>query len=135
MINLCACIFAVSLQSSLATTNKLLGTEAGTVADELYVIDNRNSTSATAVDTDSSTRSADKGTLASNGVTSTSAENASNSSSVKVPPAAGDATLWSVQQQKMLEWALTNIAKGGSDRWDRIAEHVPGKSKVRMLVY
>lgn len=37
---------------------------------------------------------------------------------------------WSQDQQKCLEDALARFPKGCSDRWDRIAEHVPEKTKV-----
>lgn len=41
---------------------------------------------------------------------------------------------WSQVQQKALEAALTKYPKGGSsDRWDKIAKCVPGKSKVRCM--
>ncbi|KAK9873592.1 hypothetical protein WA026_023149 [Henosepilachna vigintioctopunctata] len=36
---------------------------------------------------------------------------------------------WSQEQQKALEEALSKYPKGCNDRWDRIAEHVPDKSK------
>lgn len=37
---------------------------------------------------------------------------------------------WSQQQQKALEEALAKFSKGCTDRWDKIAECVPNKSKV-----
>lgn len=37
---------------------------------------------------------------------------------------------WSQDQQKCLEDALAKFPKGCTDRWDRIAEHVPEKTKV-----
>lgn len=37
---------------------------------------------------------------------------------------------WSQEQQKSLEDALAKFPKGCTDRWDRIAEHVPEKTKV-----
>lgn len=40
---------------------------------------------------------------------------------------------WSQQQQKALEEALAKYPKGCSDRWDRIGEYVPDKSKVRKI--
>ena len=36
---------------------------------------------------------------------------------------------WSQNQQKILEWALAQYPKGTAERWDKIAEHIPGKSK------
>lgn len=41
---------------------------------------------------------------------------------------------WSQQQQKALEEALAKFPKGCTDRWDRIAECVPNKNKVIMLL-
>lgn len=38
---------------------------------------------------------------------------------------------WNQDQQKALEEALLKYPKGCNDRWDRIAEHVPNKTKVR----
>lgn len=40
---------------------------------------------------------------------------------------------WSQEQQKCLEDALAKFPKGCNDRWDRIAEHVPEKSKVSQI--
>ncbi|NWU64842.1 DNJC1 protein, partial [Pterocles burchelli] len=37
--------------------------------------------------------------------------------------------LWTQNQQKLLEMALQQYPKGTSDRWDKIAKCVPGKSK------
>lgn len=37
---------------------------------------------------------------------------------------------WTQDQQKCLEDALARYPKGCTDRWDRIAEHVPHKTKV-----
>ena len=38
-------------------------------------------------------------------------------------------TVWSQEQQKLFEKALKEIGKDVPNRWDRIAESVPGKSK------
>lgn len=38
---------------------------------------------------------------------------------------------WSQNQQIVLEWALKQYPKGTDQRWEKIAEHVPGKTKVR----
>lgn len=37
---------------------------------------------------------------------------------------------WSQEQQRAMENALAKFSKGCADRWDRIAEHVSGKTKV-----
>lgn len=44
----------------------------------------------------------------------------------------GEVKKWSQTQQRALEDALARFPKGCADRWDRIAEHVPDKSKVRI---
>ena len=41
-----------------------------------------------------------------------------------------DSLVWSQNQQKILEWTLTQYPKGTPERWDKIAEHIPGKTKV-----
>ena len=43
--------------------------------------------------------------------------------------------VWSQNQQKILEWTLTQYPKGTSERWDKIAEHIPGKTKVRIFFF
>ncbi|KAK3603174.1 hypothetical protein CHS0354_043007 [Potamilus streckersoni] len=40
-----------------------------------------------------------------------------------------DASLWTKNQQAILEWALKMYPKGSDQRWEKIAEHIPGKSK------
>lgn len=45
------------------------------------------------------------------------------------PTTATAAGAWTQQQQKQLESALSQVPKGVSDRWDRIAELVPEKTK------
>ena len=50
----------------------------------------------------------------------------------KPQEAAEDA--WSQQQQKTLELALMQYPKGTSERWDRIAGKVPGKSKEQCML-
>lgn len=43
---------------------------------------------------------------------------------------------WSQEQQRTLEAALTKYPKGASvDRWEKIANCVEGKTKVRHLYY
>lgn len=44
-----------------------------------------------------------------------------------------DVKKWSQVQQKALEDALARFPKGCTDRWDRIAEHVPDKSKASII--
>ncbi|XP_062600149.1 dnaJ homolog subfamily C member 1-like [Saccostrea cucullata] len=36
---------------------------------------------------------------------------------------------WNKNQQTILEWALRQHPKGTDQRWEKIAEHIPGKSK------
>lgn len=43
--------------------------------------------------------------------------------------------LWTQNQQKLLETALQQHPKGTSDRWDKIAKCVPGKSKVCLALF
>ena len=45
------------------------------------------------------------------------------------------AKVWSQAEQKLLEQALSRVGKDAPNRWDRIAEMVPGKSKVSFLVW
>ena len=40
-------------------------------------------------------------------------------------------SVWTQNQQKLLETALQQIPRGAAERWDRIAKMVPGKTKVR----
>lgn len=37
---------------------------------------------------------------------------------------------WSQNQQKILESTIKQYPKGTDQRWEKIAEHIPGKSKV-----
>lgn len=37
---------------------------------------------------------------------------------------------WTQNQQMILEWALKQYPKGTDQRWEKIAEHIPGKTKV-----
>lgn len=41
-----------------------------------------------------------------------------------------DSEDWNKNQQTILEWALRQYPKGTEQRWEKIAEHLPGKSKV-----
>ena len=38
--------------------------------------------------------------------------------------------VWTQNQQKIFEWALSTYPKGTSERWEKIADEIPGKSKV-----
>lgn len=42
---------------------------------------------------------------------------------------------WSQVQQKALEDALAKYPKGHAERWDKIADHVPEKTKVSIHLY
>ena len=42
----------------------------------------------------------------------------------------GSSDTWTQNQQKIFEWGLTQYPRGVEDRWGKIAEHIPGKSKV-----
>lgn len=42
---------------------------------------------------------------------------------------------WDQEQQKCLEDALARYPKGCADRWDRIAEHVPNKTKASVWIF
>lgn len=44
----------------------------------------------------------------------------------------GPEELWTQNQQKLLEQALQQYPRGTSERWDKIAKVVPGKTKVRV---
>lgn len=47
---------------------------------------------------------------------------------------ASSASNWSQNQQKALENALAKYPKGGAgDRWQKIANNVPGKTKVSIF--
>ena len=50
----------------------------------------------------------------------------SNTASKDTP----DSDLWSQNQQVILEWALRQYPKGTEQRWEKVAEHIPGKNKV-----
>merc|ERR1711990_1272317 len=45
----------------------------------------------------------------------------------------GEDTVWSQEQQRSLEVALTQFPKGSAERWDRIAGKVEGKSKEQCM--
>jgi len=47
--------------------------------------------------------------------------------------AEGEDTVWSQEQQRSLELALTQFPKGSAERWDRIAGKVEGKSKEQCM--
>ena len=45
-----------------------------------------------------------------------------------------EADVWSQEQQKSLETALSQFPKGTSERWDRIAGKVDGKTKEQCML-
>lgn len=49
----------------------------------------------------------------------------------KEKPSAAD-DVWTQNQQKLLELALQQFPRGTTERWDKIAMVVPGKTKVRL---
>lgn len=68
----------------------------------------------------------------SNGTSSDANSNSESSPTIEVKT--GDATdVWTQNQQTIFEWALKQFPKGTDKRWDRIAEHIPGKSKVSLI--
>ena len=42
---------------------------------------------------------------------------------------------WTQNQQKIFEWGLSNYPKGTPERWEKVAEHIPGKDKVSQRSY
>ena len=44
-----------------------------------------------------------------------------------------DGDVWSQNQQVILEWALRQYPKTTEQRWEKIAEHIPGKNKVSVI--
>lgn len=44
-----------------------------------------------------------------------------------------DAEMWSQNQQVILEWALKQYPKTADQRWEKIAEHIPGKNRVSII--
>ena len=38
--------------------------------------------------------------------------------------------VWTQNQQKTLEWAIKQYPKGTLERWEKISEHITGKTKV-----
>ncbi|XP_054452399.1 dnaJ homolog subfamily C member 1 [Anoplopoma fimbria] len=45
-----------------------------------------------------------------------------------------DPTVWTQNQQKLLELALQQFPRGTAERWDRIAKVVPGKTKEECMI-
>jgi len=62
------------------------------------------------------------------------ASSGANSSSNPPPPVVTKSA-WTQIQQKQLESALSQVPKSASDRWDRIAELVPDKTKVFLITF
>uniref|UniRef100_A0A1A7WT84 DnaJ homolog subfamily C member 1 n=2 Tax=Iconisemion striatum TaxID=60296 RepID=A0A1A7WT84_9TELE len=46
----------------------------------------------------------------------------------------GNSVVWTQNQQKLLELALQQFPRGTSERWDRIAKVVPGKTKEECMI-
>lgn len=46
-----------------------------------------------------------------------------------------DSDGWNKNLQTILEWALRQHPKGTDQRWDKIAQHIPGKSKVTLFFF
>ena len=42
---------------------------------------------------------------------------------------------WTQNQQTIFEWALKQYPKGTEARWDKVADHIPGKSKVTGILF
>ena len=59
----------------------------------------------------------------------TQADPSTNGTTESVEQVAGSIG-WTQKQQKSLETALACYTKGSSERWERIAKAVPGKTKV-----
>jgi hypothetical protein len=55
--------------------------------------------------------------------------------SVQPPANSANYGGWTQQQQRQLELALNQFPKGTADRWDRIAEVIPGKTKVNFYEF
>jgi len=62
--------------------------------------------------------------------TTTSSQSSSQSSSTVKEDVSVDEGGWSQNQQKIFEWALAQYPKGTAERWDKIAENIPGKTKA-----
>lgn len=45
-----------------------------------------------------------------------------------------DSDDWNKNQQTILEWALRQYPKGTDQRWEKISQHLPGKSKVSINI-
>ncbi|XP_038654032.1 dnaJ homolog subfamily C member 1 isoform X2 [Scyliorhinus canicula] len=52
----------------------------------------------------------------------------------KIRSSEESAELWNQNQQKLLELALQQYPKGTSERWDKIAKCVPGKTKEECII-
>ncbi|XP_042370782.1 dnaJ homolog subfamily C member 1-like, partial [Plectropomus leopardus] len=50
------------------------------------------------------------------------------------PPGRAEPAIWTQNQQKLLELALQQFPRGTTERWDRIAKIVPGKTKEDCMI-
>ncbi|XP_060589388.1 LOW QUALITY PROTEIN: dnaJ homolog subfamily C member 1-like [Ruditapes philippinarum] len=73
------------------------------------------------------------GAAAANDKTVKEEKSKNNKKSEETPDEKGsDAEAWSQNQQVILEWALKQYPKTTEQRWEKIAEHIPGKNKVKI---
>jgi len=64
-----------------------------------------------------------------------SATKSNSSNRAAVPSDNATQGTWSQQQQRLLEIALNQHPKGTLERWDKVAEIVPGKTKVTVILF
>lgn len=74
-----------------------------------------------------------EGQQVSDSVLETEAAAAPRKVKTRAAEAGAEAAAWSQLQQKALEQALSQFPKGVSERWERIAKVVPGKTKVSVV--
>ncbi|XP_051990069.1 dnaJ homolog subfamily C member 1-like [Xyrauchen texanus] len=60
-------------------------------------------------------------------------EDEKKTSASKEKPSAASDDVWTQNQQKLLELALQQYPRGTTERWDRIAKAVPGKTKEECM--